>query len=81
MLGISGNRTLRFDRSLALTALTRIAQADRSARLGWRWAILALAEQDHGSALCDWYRRLWQRFPELRVVAEKDASAAPFQRR
>ena len=53
---------------------------DLSARLRRRWAKLALAEQDRPSVLCDGDRSLRYRLPELRVVAEKDASPAPFQR-
>jgi hypothetical protein len=44
-----------------------------------RWAMLALAEQDRGSALRDRYRGLRHRLPELGIMAEKDTSAAPFQ--
>ena len=43
--------------------------------------MLALAEQNRASALCDRERCLRYRLPELRVVAEKDPSPAPFQRR
>jgi hypothetical protein len=43
--------------------------------------MLALAEQDRPSALCDRDRCLRYRLPELRVVPEKDPSPAPFQRR
>src|ERR1700746_2906725 len=42
--------------------------------------MLAFAELDRASALSDRDRCLWYRLPELRVVAEKDASPAPFQR-
>src|SRR6202047_2594462 len=41
--------------------------------------MLALAEQDRPSVLCDRDRCLRYRLPELRVVPEKDPSAAPFQ--
>src|ERR1700738_3140382 len=42
--------------------------------------MLTLPKQDRGPALCDRNRCLRYRAPELRVVAEKDASPAPFQR-
>ena len=42
--------------------------------------MLALAEQERRSTLCDRDRRFRYCVPELRVVAEEDTSAAPFQR-
>ena len=42
--------------------------------------MLTLPKQDRGPALCDRNRCLRYRLPELRVVAEKDPSPAPFQR-